>query len=108
MSDFRGSESETDNLEAELQELCLEEPSADGEEISDQRKTETDDDGYDSCNSDEKETAADLDDENILEPLSIKPSPVYYYIVQGDTFFKDLLRYPLAREGVYALVGLPS
>ena len=25
-----------------------------------------------------------------------------------DTFFKDLLRYPLAREGVYALVGLPS
>ena len=25
-------------------------------------------------------------------------------IVEGDTFFKDLLRYPLAREGVYAPV----
>ena len=23
-------------------------------------------------------------------------------IVEGDTFFKDLLRYPLARKGVYA------
>ena len=28
-----------------------------------------------------------------------------YFIVQGDTFFKDLLRYPRAREGVYAPVG---
>ena len=25
-----------------------------------------------------------------------------------DTLFKDLLRYPLGREGVYAQVGLPS
>ena len=27
-------------------------------------------------------------------------------IVQGDTLFKDLLRYPLAREGVYGQAGL--
>ena len=27
------------------------------------------------------------------------------YIVEGDTFFKDLFRYPLAREGVYAPSG---
>ena len=29
----------------------------------------------------------------------------YIYIVEGDTFFKELLRYPLAREGVYATPG---
>ena len=28
-----------------------------------------------------------------------------YSIVQGDTFFKDLMRYPLGREGVYAPGG---
>ena len=30
---------------------------------------------------------------------------VLYSIVEGDTIFKDLLRYPLAREGVYAPGG---
>ena len=30
---------------------------------------------------------------------------IQYNIVQGDTFLKDLLRYPLAREGVYAPAG---
>ena len=29
-------------------------------------------------------------------------------LVKGDIFFKDLLRYPLGREGVYAQMGLPS
>ena len=29
-------------------------------------------------------------------------------IVQGDTFFKDLLRHPLGREGVYAQVGMSA
>ena len=37
--------------------------------------------------------------------LIILQRVVYIYIVQGDTFFKDLLRYPLASEGVYAPFG---
>ena len=82
MSKFKASEIEIDNLQNELQELCIEEPNDDGEDIIDQEKTDTDDDGYDSCNSDEKETSANLDDENILEPLSIKPeSQPYVYML---------------------------
>ena len=32
---------------------------------------------------------------------------IYIFIVQGDTFFKDLLRYLLAREDVY-VPGRPT
>ena len=34
--------------------------------------------------------------------------PSAFNIVEGDTFFKDLLRHPLGREGVYALLGMSS
>ena len=37
--------------------------------------------------------------------LSIEQEYYQVYIVQGDTFFKDLLRYPHGQEGVYALGG---
>ena len=40
-----------------------------------------------------------------FQPLSSKLCFSELSIVYGDTFFKDLFRYPLAREGVYASSG---
>jgi len=50
------------------------------EEVDNQEKSDVDDDGYDSCNSEDKEASENLDDEDILEPLSIIPEcqPVIY------------------------------
>ena len=36
------------------------------------------------------------------------PTVSIAYIVEGDHFFKDLLRHPLGREGVYAQVGMSA
>ena len=53
---------EPDYFEKELQELCLEEPSENVKDIGDQKTTDTEDD---------KDTAADLEDENMFETLYI-------------------------------------
>ena len=66
---------DTDIVEVEqyLQELSLQDgPQEEVEERQNVEEVITADDGYDSCSSEEKETSDSLDDENILEPLSIK------------------------------------
>lgn len=85
MSNFK--ESDIEKLEDELKGLCIEQTNDEEEEIINENTTETDDDGYDSCNSDEKETKLDFDDEKVLEPLSIiseaKPDVYILHIGKG-------------------------
>lgn len=87
MSNFKSEQSEIYQLENKLQELCIEQKNNVEEEIVNEKISETDDDGYDSCNSDEKEAKLDLDDEKVLEPLSIisetKPDVFILHIGKG-------------------------
>lgn len=68
MSDFKRNKSEIDKLEIKLKELCIEQTNNEEEELINEKITETDDDGYD---SEKTEPKLDLDNEKVLEPLSI-------------------------------------
>jgi len=90
--------SDIDGLVKDLNILTVETQLDTGAGVSNAKEDQADDDGYDSSNSEDKETESLHDDEKVLEPLSFIPDPKpIVYILYNSRGYADCRYNPYSR-----------